>query len=77
MHIALLQDDLSDTTKSLEAMLAYMSTVKRVAEDLEMLTSYFDASSPIGRRVRDLLLEMAENTDVIADMANKAPSLSA
>ena len=77
MRIELLQDELSSTTQSLEAMLAYMSTVKRVAKDLEMLTDYFDTSNPIGRRIRDLLIEMAESTDVIADMANKAPSLSA
>ena len=72
MNTKQLHQDLTHTEKSLEAMLVYTRTVKRVADDLSTLTRYFDASTPIGRRMRDLLQELSDDADSISDTANKA-----
>ena len=67
-----LRTDLAASAKSLDAMLNYMRTVQRVTEDLATLTQYFGADTMIGRRMRDLLQEMVDDTDCISDTANKA-----
>lgn len=63
---------LAGTAKSLEAMLNYTRTVQRVTSDLTELSQYFATDTPIGRRMRDLLHEMADNMDIISDTSNKA-----